>query len=81
MTFPDGLAQPVHIVHAERIRALEVQVDDISNDIKSMDGKLDELLALRARGAGAFWLATTVLGAGIIGFFTNLYEWIKGVSH
>lgn len=71
----------VHVVHGERIRALEVQIHQVSQDLEKIDNKLDELLALRSKGAGAFWLATTLLGAGVLGFFTTIYEWAKGAGH
>ncbi len=50
----------------ERVRVLEEKAD-IIND------KLDELLALRYKGAGAFWLMTALFGSGIAGLLYSLF--------
>jgi len=50
----------------ERIVALEVQYKNIATKQDAITEKLDELLALRNKGAGAFWLATSLAGVGAI---------------
>lgn len=65
------------ITQAERTARLETKVEDIENTLEKMDGKLDDLLALRNRGVGAFWLAATLLGSGIIGLVANIFGWFK----
>jgi len=37
--------------------------------------KLDNLLAIRNKGIGAFWLASTLLGTGIVGLIVQLFSW------
>jgi hypothetical protein len=59
---------------AERITAVETRLTALEKKAESMDSKLDELLALRYKGAGAFWLASALLGTGIVGFI----QWIIG---
>lgn len=66
------------LTQAERITALEVQIDTLNLRIKSMDEKIDELLALRNKGAGAFWLASTLFGASLIGVLSLMTSWWKG---
>jgi hypothetical protein len=65
------------ITQAERIRALEVEVRDLKEAIGSMEGKLDDLLALKNKGAGVFWLFSAILGSGIIGVGLTIVDWFK----
>ena len=65
------------ITQAERIAALEVQVSDMQKQQQQINDKLDELLALRNKGIGAFWLSSGLLGTGIVGFIVQLVEWIR----
>lgn len=53
----------------ERIAALEVRVKVIEDKVDAMNEKLDSLLALKNKGAGAFWLASALMGTSIIGTF------------
>lgn len=63
---------------AERIAVLELKVQQLSVDVQSMEGKLDELLLLRSKGMGAFWLASSLLGTGIMGALYYVVQWMKG---
>lgn len=63
---------------AERITALEVQVNQLSSDVQDMNAKLDSLLALRNKGAGAFWLASTLFGTTLLGVLAVVVSWFKG---
>lgn len=65
------------MTQAERITALETTVAGLSADVQSMEAKLDDLLALRNKGAGAFWLATTLFGTTVIGILATLLNWFK----
>lgn len=71
----------------ERITAVEVQVKELKDqfldhknrtekNFESVNEKLDELLTLRSKGVGAFWLASTVLGTGIVGGLAALFNWL-----
>lgn len=62
----------------ERIAALEVEVASLKSTVSSIDAKLDELLALRNKGAGAFWLASALLGTGIVGSLGWFFDLFKG---
>lgn len=62
---------------AERIAQLEVRMLDVQSQQIQINNKLDDLLALRNRGIGAFWLASTLLGTGIVGLIVQLTSWWK----
>lgn len=61
----------------ERIAVMEHQVNELRDSTKVLGEKLDELLSLRSKGVGAFWLASSLVGTGVIGLFAMLLEWIK----
>jgi hypothetical protein len=46
----------------ERIAAMEVRLGALEAKVDTMDKKLDDLLALRYKGAGAFWVASVLFG-------------------
>lgn len=69
----------------ERITALEVEVkylretvNDLLEVTKAQNEKLDSLLELKAKGMGAIWLASAVLGSGILGGIYLLTSWLRG---
>lgn len=55
------------IEQAQRVAVLELEVKLLRENLQVITNKLDELLILRQRGLGAFWLASTLLGTGIVG--------------
>jgi hypothetical protein len=61
----------------ERIRAVEVHQKIVDQKLENIDEKLDQLLAIRWKGAGAFWLASALLGTGIIGLISSAIDWFK----
>lgn len=61
----------------ERIAALEVRMSAIEAKQLETIQKLDDLLAMRNKGIGAFWLASTLLGTGIVGAIVQLISWWK----
>lgn len=69
---------------AERLTKLEVEMaqvlksqEEFKASIKSIEDKLDSLIALKQKGAGAFWLASILMGTGIWGFASTLWEFIS----
>lgn len=72
------------MTQGERITALEVEnrlvkleVSELRIEAKEMNRKLDELLLLRAKGQGAFWLGTVVFGtslAGLISYVVSIFK-------
>lgn len=65
----------VVVGQAERIRALEVQVQHVRDQQTEIASKLDELLAMRNKGIGAFWLASTLFGTGMVGMIVQIISW------
>lgn len=63
---------------AERIAVMEHQVGQLNERVQSMDEKLDQLLELKAKGMGAFWFASLIVGTGVAGMFTTIVSWIRG---
>ena len=75
--------------YGERIAAMEVEVkalkrefqehkEQTAENFQNVNKKLDDLLALRNKGAGVLWL---VGGAGMTGILTILaqvFHWFKG---
>jgi hypothetical protein len=65
----------------ERIAVLETQVSNLATtqakQHEAITEKLDELLALRHKGVGAFWVASSLLGTGILGALYSFFNWIK----
>jgi hypothetical protein len=67
---------PNVISHGERIAAVEVRLQKLEETVVAMDRKLDDLLELRWKGAGAFWLAAALVGTGIVGMITQFLHYI-----
>jgi len=63
---------------AERITAVEIKLEKVTESTAEIKDKLDELLQLKSKGVGAFWLASTLLGTGIVGVIFALFNWMKG---
>lgn len=63
---------------AERLARLEERVNALEGKVDSMNDKLDELLAIKNRGLGAFWLASTLFGTSIIGGLALIFSWFRG---
>ena len=67
-----------------KIMKLEIEVEGIKKALdemkivhKSMDQKLDSLLALKHKGAGAFWAASIIFGTSIIGLVSWFFDLFK----
>jgi len=65
-----------NVTQSERIASLETEVTIMKEELRAMNRKLDDLLVLRYKGAGAFWLAAALLGTGIVGLLTRLFHYI-----
>lgn len=57
---------------------LETKTKELKADQTKIMSKLDELLELRHKGVGVFWLASSLLGTGIIGAVMTFIHWIRG---
>jgi hypothetical protein len=62
---------------SERVAVLETNQSADRITLQSIEGKLDSLLELKAKGMGAFWLISLVIGSGVLGlvaFVTNMFS-------
>ena len=62
----------------ERIATLEAIVELMRQEQEKTNTKLDDLLALRNKGVGIFWLVSGLVGIGLSGAITLMVGWIKG---
>ena len=62
---------------AERVKAIEIYQVEMRELHADMNAKLDDLLALKNKGLGAFWLASIFIGAA----FTALISMIGRFFH
>lgn len=80
-TYLEGLLSETD---AERLTRLEVEMKQVMANQEKFEAvctdistKLDSLLALKYEGAGAFWLASILMGTGIVSLLTNLAEYFR----
>lgn len=62
---------------AERVRTIEVQQTDLKSTVDSIDAKLDELLALKNKSMGVFWLASILIGAAFTAALSFITDWFR----
>lgn len=63
---------------AGRIAVLEHKVEQVSKELGSIEGKLDELLDLRNKGMGAFWVGSSLFGVALLALGTMIKGWFGG---
>jgi hypothetical protein len=61
------------VTQAERLVRLEERVNALEGKVDEMNSKLDDLLALKNKGAGAFWFFSLIMGTGVVGFLYSLF--------
>lgn len=75
--------------NSERMARVEVEVQELKESFREhkeetnkkfveISGKLDDLLALRNKGVGVFWLVSSLIGAGILGGAVQFVKWLVG---
>lgn len=62
----------------ERLAVLEYQVSQLIIQNTELNKSVKDLLELRTKGMGAFWLASSLLGTGIIGTLFLVINYFKG---
>lgn len=61
----------------ERIASLEARMDNLEFQYQEINNKLDSLIDLKNKGAGAFWLVSALFGTSfvmVISYFLNLFK-------
>lgn len=54
----------------ERVAILETRLEQVEDKLNDIMGKLDELLELKHKSAGALGFISLIVGSGIIGLIT-----------
>jgi hypothetical protein len=65
------------IDHEGRLSALEAKYDILIRQNDRMYDRMSQLLELKHKGAGAFWLFSLIAGSGLIGAVSYLVDWLK----
>jgi hypothetical protein len=61
----------------ERIAILETKWENLNATLTSVEEKLDQLLELKSKGIGAFWLVGLLLSSGILGVLGLVFGMFK----
>lgn len=62
----------------ERLASLETRMEAAEERDKEILSKLDDLLALKNKGMGAFWLASILIGAIFTGIVSFVSDYFRG---
>ena len=69
MTPPD--IEVAHAVMNHKLETLEAKVDELTNSVQ-------ELIALKHKGLGAFWLASIILAGAFTAMISAVGAWFRG---
>jgi hypothetical protein len=61
------------LTQIERLAKLEERVEALEVKIDRVEDKIDDLLALKHKGAGAFWFFSLIMGTGVVGFLYSIF--------
>jgi hypothetical protein len=66
------------IQHAKDIAVLQHQIVTLQKGMEDLSKKMDEILDLRAKGQGAFWVGAGLFGIGLTTLIGPIIEWFRG---
>jgi hypothetical protein len=66
------------VTEAERIAALEERMKASEKRDEEIIAKLDDLLALKNKGMGAFWIVSIIMGAAFTAVMSLVTGWLNG---
>jgi hypothetical protein len=66
---------------SERIAVLETKHDTTISELKDIKDQLRELLELKAKGVGAFWLVGLILGSGVMAVIGGIISFFNSRPH
>ena len=66
------------MTEAERIAALEERMKASEKRDEEIIAKLDDLLALKNKGMGAFWIVSIIMGAAFTAVMSLVTGWLNG---
>lgn len=70
-----------HLTIPERVSVLETEKIELRKDIDEIKSKLDDLLHLKSKGIGAFWLVGLLISSGLLGLFSTVINLFNGKPH
>lgn len=70
-----------HLSIPERVTALETERERLKEDLDEIKSKLDDLLHLKSKGIGAFWLVGLVISSGLLGLFSTIANLFSNKPH
>lgn len=62
----------------ERLAILETRVASLEDKVDNIDKKLDDLLELKNKGLGAFWLVSLIAGSGLVSLLWSVINYVRG---
>lgn len=62
----------------DQIKTLVAHNAIMASHAEARDKKIDELLDLKNRGVGAFWLASLIMGSATVTALLTFVDWLKG---
>ena len=72
----------------ERIAVVEERINHVIDTLEKMadahqktQEALDDILELKHKGMGAFWVAASLFGSGLISLVYMAVDWVKGLGH
>jgi ferritin-like metal-binding protein YciE len=68
----------VEVEVRELKKAFEEHKQETRDDLAEIKTQLADLLELKNKGMGAFWLASAVVGSGIVSIIWQFINWLRG---
>ena len=62
---------------SERLAIVEHRLSAVEKNYQGIDQKLDQLISLRDKGVGAFWVASALAGVGGLSIVSIAFKWFK----
>lgn len=69
-------AEENKITNDQQFHKVNEQFTEVNEKFKEVNDKLDQILTLRDKGVGAFWLASVIFGTGIVGALAACFNWM-----
>lgn len=66
----------VNVSYTERLVRVEEKVELLDTRMARIEDKMDELLTLKNKGAGAIWLIGIIFGTSAMGLAIEVVKWI-----
>lgn len=74
MTDPVPTPIELHISHA----VLKAQIETLETKVDTLTKTINELVAIKNKGMGAFWLASIILATAFTTVISAVGSWLRG---